>query len=63
MYNEVYDKVKHDMHANVNFVSLTTDSWTSVKNKNYTAVTTHFINSDYELKSYLLSCFKYVVAY
>ncbi|XP_050066594.1 E3 SUMO-protein ligase ZBED1-like, partial [Aphis gossypii] len=59
MYNEIYDKVKHDIYANANYVSLTTDSWTSVKNENYTAVTTHFINRDCELKSYLLSCFKY----
>jgi len=30
-----------------------------VKNENYTAVTIHFINRGCELKSYLLSCFKY----
>lgn len=59
MYNNVYDRVKKDIHENANFVGITTDSWTSVKNESYTAVTTHFINHDCELKSYLLSCFKY----
>lgn len=59
MYNEVFDRVNNDIHANAKYISLTTDSWTSIKNENYTAITSHFINSNCELKSYLLSCFKY----
>lgn len=59
MYNDVYARMKKDIHENANFIGLTIDSWTSVKNESYTAVTTDFINRDCELKSYLLSCFKY----
>lgn len=42
---------------NGKYVSITTDSWTSVKNENYNAITCHFIDNKCELKSYLLSCF------
>ncbi|CAI6371950.1 unnamed protein product [Macrosiphum euphorbiae] len=59
LYNETYDKVKSDIVENGNFVSITTDGWTSVKNESYIAVTTHFIDNDCKLKSYLLSCFMY----
>lgn len=59
LYNETYDKVMFDIAANGNFVSITTDGWTSIKNEGYIAVTTHFIDNNCELKSYLLSCFMY----
>lgn len=59
LYNETYDKVMSDIAANGNFVSITTDGWTSIKNEGYIAVTTHFIDNNCELKSYLLSCFMY----
>ncbi|KAE9525285.1 hypothetical protein AGLY_014353 [Aphis glycines] len=58
MYNEIHDKVKQDIKDQAKYVSITTDSWTSIKNENYIAVTCHFINNECELKSYLLSCFK-----
>jgi len=59
MYNEVYEKVRNDINSNAHYVSLITDSWTSVKNESYTAVTAHYIDKDCILKIYLLSCFKY----
>jgi len=59
LYNETFDKVKSDILANANFVSITTDGWTSLQNESFIAVTTHFINKDCVLQSYLLSCFKY----
>lgn len=32
LYNEVYDNVKNDIQKNAMYVSITTDSWTSIKN-------------------------------
>jgi len=58
MYNEIHDLVKKDIKDNAKYVCITTNSWTSIKNENYIAVTCHFINNECELKSYLLSCFK-----
>lgn len=60
LYNETYDKIKSDIVANGNFVSITTDGWTSVRNESFIAVTTHFIDNNCTLKSYLLSCFMYL---
>lgn len=59
LHNEIYDNVKNDIKKNAMYVSITTDSWTSIKNENYIAVTAHFIDEECDLKSYLLSCFKY----
>lgn len=53
MYNEVYEKVSNDVTSNDHYVSLTTDSWTSVKNESHTAETVHFIDDDCTLKTYL----------
>ncbi|KAL5744308.1 hypothetical protein ACOSP7_027168 [Xanthoceras sorbifolium] len=36
-------------------VSLTTDTWTSIKNINYMVVTAHFIDSDWQLQKRILS--------
>ncbi|KAL5743189.1 hypothetical protein ACOSP7_029921 [Xanthoceras sorbifolium] len=36
-------------------VSLTTDTWTSIKNINYMIVTAHFIDSDWQLQKRILS--------
>nr|CAI5847647.1 unnamed protein product [Callosobruchus analis] len=37
-------------------ICLTTDCWTSVNMDSFIAVTSHFINDEYELKSILLEC-------
>ncbi|GBN07691.1 hypothetical protein AVEN_249458-1 [Araneus ventricosus] len=39
-------------------VSLTMDSWTSINNESYLAVTAHFIDSTTELRTFLLDCSK-----
>lgn len=53
-------RVKEDLrHHSVKAVSVTVDGWTSLKNESFLAMTVHFINEDFELKSYLLDCFKY----
>lgn len=58
LYNQIYDQVKDDICNNAQFVSLTTDGWTSLRNESYLAVTVHFIDINCELKTYLLSCEK-----
>lgn len=39
------------------WVTITTDKWTSSANESYTSVTAHFITKNWELKSCLLDCF------
>ncbi|KAL4091755.1 hypothetical protein QTP88_026397 [Uroleucon formosanum] len=62
MYNEIHDQVKTDIQMHAKYVSITTDSWTSIKNENYIAITCHFIDNECELKSYLLSCLENNIA-
>ncbi|XP_025203269.1 zinc finger BED domain-containing protein 6-like [Melanaphis sacchari] len=52
LYNEIYKKVQSDIEVNAQYVALTTDAWTSLKNESYTAITVHFIDQNCELKSY-----------
>jgi len=59
MYNQVYDEIKASLNSNVEFVLLTTDTWTSLKNESYMAVTVHFIDENCKLNSHLLSCSKF----
>jgi len=59
MYNQVHDEIKASSNSNVEFVSLTTDTWTSLKHESYTAITVHFIDENCKLNSHLLSCFKF----
>ena len=40
-------------------VTITTDGWTSNNTESYLCVTAHYINSDMEMCSSLLECFKY----
>lgn len=39
---------------------LTTDCWTSRDNKSYIAITVHFIDNNFNLKSILLSCHSFL---
>jgi len=36
---------------------LTTDCWTSKNNESFMAITIHFIDTEFELKSILLECY------
>ena len=38
------------------YCAITTDHWTSIANVSYLAATVHFINEDWELISFTLSC-------
>ncbi|XP_063931861.1 E3 SUMO-protein ligase ZBED1-like [Zophobas morio] len=54
-----YEKCRQDMEEGILMiqnVSLTTDCWTSSNNDAFLAVTAHFINANFKLKSLLLEC-------
>jgi len=59
LYNKISDEIKSDIEVNAQYVSVTTDAWTSLKNESYMAVTVHFIDKSCQLKSYLLQCAKF----
>ncbi|KAL4083712.1 hypothetical protein QTP88_029028 [Uroleucon formosanum] len=50
--NEVQSMILNELDK----ACLTTDCWTSRDNKSYIAITIHFINNNFNLKSILLSC-------
>lgn len=62
---QVYEKTKSRIQEQLNsvdFISVTTDSWTSIINENYTAITVHYLleeNDHLALKSHLIDCFSY----
>ncbi|XP_049806780.1 E3 SUMO-protein ligase ZBED1-like [Schistocerca nitens] len=62
LLSQVFDstlvRVRSAVQA-ASYICITTDGWTSVKNENYIAVTAHFIDENCNLKSYLLSSFKF----
>ncbi|XP_021004027.1 zinc finger BED domain-containing protein 4-like [Parasteatoda tepidariorum] len=49
----------HEKMKDVDSMCLTIDSWTSRNNESYLAVTGHFIDIDFDLKTVLLGCKKY----
>lgn len=55
LYESAQFKVK-ELLSDVDSICLTTDSWTSVNNDSFLAVTAHFINRQFRLKSVLLEC-------
>lgn len=59
MYNQIHDEIKASLNSNVEFVSLTTDIRTSLKNESYMSVTVNFIDKNCNLNSHLLSCSKF----
>lgn len=54
-YEQCLNEVKGVMES-VSRVCLTTDCWTSVKNEAYRAITAHYLDHDFKLKSVLLEC-------
>ncbi|XP_047109658.1 E3 SUMO-protein ligase ZBED1-like [Schistocerca piceifrons] len=62
LLSQVFDstlvRVRSAVQA-ASYICITTDGLTSVKNENYIAVTAHFIDENCNLKSYLLSSFKF----
>jgi hypothetical protein len=52
------EKLKHRLDSG-DAVTVTTNSWTSIRNESYLSTAAHYINSEMALKSSLLNCFKY----
>jgi hypothetical protein len=59
-YESTKEKVQKDLNSAIS-VALTSDIWTSCQTKSYCCVTAHFINKDWELKSYLLETFDFCI--
>ncbi|XP_030763197.1 zinc finger BED domain-containing protein 1-like [Sitophilus oryzae] len=57
-YEEKSEKLKNLLKT-ADHVMVSTDSWTSINMESYTAITAHFINSDWHSQGCLLSCFSY----
>lgn len=57
-YEEKINKVK-ELLKTADYVTLSTDSWTSINMEGYTAVTAHFITDAWKFYGCLLTCFKY----
>ncbi|XP_047038385.1 zinc finger BED domain-containing protein 4-like [Helicoverpa zea] len=56
MYQQVFNETKTKMTEEAKSVCLTTDCWTSKANESYMAITAHYIDQNYILKSLLLQC-------
>ncbi|XP_072386859.1 E3 SUMO-protein ligase ZBED1-like [Diabrotica undecimpunctata] len=57
MYQKCVLKLKDVLKQN-NFVSITTDSWTSVSTESYMAITCHYIDQNFNLKNSILAVTK-----
>lgn len=62
MLDNTYGKLLEEVKLNIQSgtaICLTTDGWTSMSHSSYLAVTAHFIDSNTELKTYLLACVEF----
>lgn len=59
LYGDILEKVRLVIATEAEYVTLTTDTWTSNCTEGYMAVTAHFITNNWELKSFLLECFSF----
>ena len=59
MFRTSKDELKIILNDNSSKLSYTSDIWTSPTQKSYMAVTVHFIDDNWDLKSYIIA-FKYV---
>ncbi|XP_047518057.1 E3 SUMO-protein ligase ZBED1-like [Pieris napi] len=57
-YNIEKQKVQKCLEG-TDFISLTTDGWTSKPNEHYISLTAHFLNDKTELESKVLECYQY----
>lgn len=55
LYEECVLRVK-EVVSQVSSVSLTTDAWTSRTNDSFVAITIHFVDDDFKMRSVLLKC-------
>ena len=56
VYQKTKERAKELIENEARFVSLTTDGWTSAANESYIAITAHFIDKNWNLRSILLEC-------
>lgn len=61
-YEDVCAKMSVVLNG-VEFVTLTTDMWTSSSTESFMAVTAHFVSNDWKLHSMLLDCSRFVGAH
>jgi len=54
LYLHGFNKLKEVLN-DINYLAITTDCWTSVTTESYLSITCHFINTNYELKTTVLS--------
>ena len=62
-YEKCVNEVKETISNELVTACLTTDCWTSRDNKSYIAITVHFIDNNFNLKSILLSCHSFIENY
>ncbi|XP_044732971.1 zinc finger BED domain-containing protein 4-like [Chrysoperla carnea] len=60
LHLKISNQIHEELRATSNSgVTITTDSWTSINNDHFQAITVHFLDENFTLKSYLLDCFRY----
>ena len=62
MYHETKTVIKSLLHGSES-IALTTDGWTSLAHQSYISLTAHIIDSEFQLKSFLLSTEHMTVAH
>ena len=55
-YNISVNKMKDDLKENSEYLTLTTDIWTSRAQDSYLGITAHFIDSDFNRRELVLNC-------
>ncbi|CAH0552454.1 unnamed protein product [Brassicogethes aeneus] len=65
LYQSKREKIEEELNQ-VDYICITTNSWTSTNNESFTAITAHYINeeqSQLKLKAHLLDCFAFEEKY
>ncbi|KMT01216.1 hypothetical protein BVRB_9g212350 [Beta vulgaris subsp. vulgaris] len=55
LYLSEKSKLKEQLHNSCQRICVTTDTWTSIQDKNYLSVTAHFIDNDWELHEKIIN--------
>lgn len=56
LYEKCVNDMKIQIKADALSVCLTTDCWTSINNQSFLALTDHYLDNDFVMKSVLLQC-------
>lgn len=57
-YNLAAENIRMKLN-DASYITLTTDTWTSMATENYLSITAHFIDNEWRLHSILIHCFKF----